>query len=230
MMKFTWPEEMIAMAPSTDVRQRVYDQIKQAILASELKPRERLTETGLAAQLAVSRTPIREAIQKLEREGLVERSSQTGTVVADIRPEDVADIYEMRAYLEALAVRSALPHYRAADYAGMKAILAQIEDAETATDWRLLLGLTAAFHDAMCIPCGRPRLLQTLTHLKEQSLRFRSIVLVYRINDAANSFREHTDLYATIRRGDPDEVERTVRNHLMLGPDRVKQALRPARV
>ena len=95
---------MDAFLPLRDV---VFNTLREAILKGDLKPGERLMELQLAAQLGVSRTPIREAIRKLELEGLVIMIPRKGAVVAEITEKSLRDVLEVRRALEALAVRFA---------------------------------------------------------------------------------------------------------------------------
>lgn len=89
---------------------QVYQQIRSAILEGELVSGESVTELGLAKDCGVSRTPVREALRQLELEGLVELIPNKGAVVLGISPEDIRDIYEMRAMLEGAAAARAAQH------------------------------------------------------------------------------------------------------------------------
>ena len=94
-------------AENVSLREAVYQTLRRAILTNRLKPGERLMELRLAAELGVSRTPVREAIQLLEREFLVGREPRRGMVVAQITLKQLRDVLELRSMLEELAVRLA---------------------------------------------------------------------------------------------------------------------------
>src|SRR2546423_13163446 len=87
------------------LQEKVYDHLKQAILAGEIEPGERLLETRLAQSLGVSRIPVREAIRKLEREGLIVVFPRRGVYASSLSPRDVDEVYAVRAVLEGLAAR-----------------------------------------------------------------------------------------------------------------------------
>ena len=100
----------VTMDEFLPLRDVVFNTLRQAILTGELKPGERLMEIHLANKLGVSRTPIREAIRKLELEGLVNIIPNKGAYVTGISDKDVHDIYMIRSMLEGLCVRWATEH------------------------------------------------------------------------------------------------------------------------
>ena len=106
-MKDDFQIEMNEYLPLRDV---VFNTLRQAILRGELQPGKRLMEIQLAQRLGVSRTPVREAIRKLELEGLVLMIPRRGAEVAEITRQDLEDVLEVRAALEELAVKDACEH------------------------------------------------------------------------------------------------------------------------
>ena len=106
-MKDDFQIEMNEYLPLRDV---VFNTLRQAILRGELQPGERLMEIQLAQRLGVSRTPVREAIRKLELEGLVLMIPRRGAEVAEITRQDLEDVLEVRAALEELAVKIGRAH------------------------------------------------------------------------------------------------------------------------
>jgi len=101
------PQDPLSPTRIVDLRQIVYEKIKEAIVEGLIKPGERLSEVELADKLAVSRTPVREAIRQLAQTGLVTLEPRRGAYVALPTIEDASDLYELRAHLEVLAVRLA---------------------------------------------------------------------------------------------------------------------------
>src|SRR4029077_10666689 len=89
--------------------EEAYDVLRAAILSGRLAPGARLVEADIARQMAISRSPVREAVRKLEREGMVEYKPRRGTVVVGLSRDDVADAYQLRAHLEAYGARLAAP-------------------------------------------------------------------------------------------------------------------------
>src|SRR5579862_5739945 len=106
---------------TTSLRERVYEALRQALICGELAPGARLRDAELAARLGVSRTPIREALQRLEDEGLVETSPRASTRVTPLDARAVREAFPVVATLHALATRHAVPRVTAADLAAMRA-------------------------------------------------------------------------------------------------------------
>ena len=135
----------VTMNEYLPLRDVVFNTLRQAILRGELKPGERLMEIQLANKLGVSRTPIREAIRKLELEGLVLMIPRKGAEVAEITEKNLRDVLEVRCALEELAVQ----------------LITQIAQADV------------AFHDIIYAATDNRRLIQLLNNLREQMYRYR---------------------------------------------------------
>ncbi|HBQ86706.1 MAG TPA: hypothetical protein DD811_09550, partial [Syntrophomonas sp.] len=110
-------------------RNEVYHYLRNAILEERLKPGQRIIERKVADKLSVSRTPVREAIRKLEQEGLVNYVPNRGAIVASLSATDVWEIYTIRSVLEGLAVRLAAQHLNSADMAEIEELMSQMEQA-----------------------------------------------------------------------------------------------------
>lgn len=151
------------------LRDVVFNTLRQAILRGELKPGERLMEVQLANKLGVSRTPIREAIRKLELEGLVLMIPRKGAEVADITEKSLMDVLEVRKALEELAVQLCCDKitgkeieelHRAAD--DFRRIL------KTSDDVTEIAEADVRFHDIIYLATGNQKLIQILNNLREQ--------------------------------------------------------------
>ncbi|MEL7097737.1 MAG: GntR family transcriptional regulator [Pseudomonadota bacterium] len=105
---------------------QAYDMIYNAILDGAYSPGDRLRETELAAQTGLSRTPVREAIRKLESDGIVEHAARVGAVVKTLSQQEIVELYEMRIVIEATAARMAAQHIAQAEIATLEAINADI--------------------------------------------------------------------------------------------------------
>ena len=156
------------------LRDVVFNTLRQAILRGELKPGERLMEVQLANKLGVSRTPIREAIRKLELEGLVLMIPRKGAEVADITEKSLMDVLEVRKALEELAVQLCCDKitgkeieelHRAAD--DFRRIL------KTSDDVTEIAEADVRFHDIIYLATGNQKLIQILNNLREQMYRYR---------------------------------------------------------
>ena len=155
------------------LRDVVFNTLRQAILKGELAPGERLMEIQLAEKLGVSRTPIREAIRKLELEGLVLMIPRKGAEVAKISEKSLKDVLEVRRSLEELAIELACQRISDTDMEDMDAAQAAFRDAIAKGDAMEIAETDEAYHDVIYNCTRNTRLVQILNNLREQMYRFR---------------------------------------------------------
>ena len=155
------------------LRDVVFNTLREAILKGELEPGERLMEIALAQKLGVSRTPIREAIRKLELEGLVVMAPRKGAEVAEITLKDLRDVLEVRKNLEELAVELACKKATEADIEEMKAAHEEFIKTISQKDLTVIAEADVKFHDVIYKITGNKRLIQILNNLREQMYRYR---------------------------------------------------------
>ena len=162
--------QMDSYLPLRDV---VFQTLRQAILSGKLQPGERLMEIHLANQLGVSRTPVREAIRKLELEGLVMTIPRRGAVVADITKSDLEDVLEVRSALEELAVTKACLTITAEQLEQLREAAELFVTCTRKNDLIASAQADAAFHEIISKATGNRRLIQILNNLREQIYRYR---------------------------------------------------------
>ena len=155
------------------LRDVVFITLREAILKGELEPGERLMEIALAQQLGVSRTPIREAIRKLELEGLVLMAPRKGAVVAEITPKDLKDVLEVRKHLEEMAVKLACEKATEEDLANLKQLHEEFIKTLEQKDLTVIAESDVKFHDIIYSTTDNKRLIQILNNLREQMFRYR---------------------------------------------------------
>ena len=155
------------------LRDVVFNTLRQAILRGELKPGERLLEIHLANKLGVSRTPIREAIRKLELENLVIMVPRKGAVVAEITEKSLRDVLEVRRALEALAVQLACEKILDSEIEELKVAAKEFEEALKTGDVTVYAEADVNFHDIIYRTTDNQRLIQLLYNLREQMYRYR---------------------------------------------------------
>lgn len=157
------------------LREVVFVTLRKQILRGELKPGERLMEISLANKLGVSRTPIREAIRKLEHEGLVVMIPRRGAHVAEITRQELNDVLEVRLSLEILAIEKAVDRMKEPEIRKLKRAEAEFAELVERDDVDLTeLGeADEHFHDIIYEGTGNRRLIQILNNLREQMYRFR---------------------------------------------------------
>ena len=163
----------VTMNEYLPLRDVVFNTLRQAILRGELKPGERLMEIQLANKLGVSRTPIREAIRKLELEGLVLMIPRKGAEVAEITEKNLRDVLEVRCALEELAVQLACDRMDEDGIKAMKEASALFCNTLDSDDITRIAQADVAFHDIIYAATDNRRLIQLLNNLREQMYRYR---------------------------------------------------------
>ncbi len=154
------------------LREMVFESLREAIIQGRLKPGERLMEIQLAEEMGVSRTPVREAIRKLELEGFVVMVPRKGAYVAGISLKDIVDIFEVRAALEGMAAGLAAERITEEEMDELERSLLMI-NATGEDDLAAIVKADAAFHELIYKASRNQRLVQIITHLQEQIQRFR---------------------------------------------------------
>ncbi len=155
------------------LREVVFNTLRDDILRGELEPGERLMEIHLAEKLGVSRTPVREAIRKLELEGLVKMIPRRGAVVASITISDLEDVLEVRKVLEQLTVKLACEKITDEEIALLKKYHEEFAKAINTNDLTSLAEKDVSFHDVIYNASHNNRLIQILNNLREQMYRYR---------------------------------------------------------
>ena len=162
--------EMDEYLPLRDV---VFNTLRRAILKGELKPGERLMEIALAERLGVSRTPIREAMRKLELEGLVVMIPRRGAQVANITEKDLNDVLEVRIALEKMAIEKACKLITEEELEELEKAAKEVEKGIAEENVVKLAEADVVFHDVIYKASGNARLNQVLNNLREQIYRYR---------------------------------------------------------
>ncbi|MDO4307680.1 MAG: GntR family transcriptional regulator [Eubacteriales bacterium] len=195
------------------LRDVVFNTLRQAILKGELKPGERLMEIALADRLGVSRTPIREALRKLELEGLVVMIPRRGAQVADITEKDLNDVLEVRIALENLAIEKACK--RMTDEQIEQLLAAAKEFEKTTTEGNLvhLAEADVAFHDVIYRAADNVTLNQVQNNLREQIYRYR--VEYLKDEEMRNQLvKEHEMLYEAMKERDVKKAQEISFRHI----------------
>ncbi len=195
------------------LREVVFLRLRQAILQGELQPGERLMEIQLANQLGVSRTPIREAIRKLELEGLVSMKPRRGAEVASITIKDMQDVLEVRGTLEELAVELCCAKEDDSWIEELKNANKVFEAAVKSGELLIIADADVNFHDIIYKATGNRRLIQIVNNLREQIYRYR---LEYIKNEEARKelIEEHEKIIGYISRKDKDGAKEAMRKHI----------------
>ncbi len=195
------------------LRDVVFNTLRQAILKGELAPGERLMEIQLADRLGVSRTPIREAIRKLELEGLVLMIPRKGAEVAKISEKSLRDVLEVRRSLEELAIELACHRMGEEEITELEDAQEAFKTAIASGDAMKIAETDEAYHDVIYKGTGNDRLVQILNNLREQMYRYR---LEY-IKDADKRqilLAEHDLILKAVRERRIEDAKKTMREHI----------------
>jgi len=203
----------------------VFETLREAIINGTLKPGERMMEIQLAEQLGVSRTPVREAIRKLELEGFVVMIPRKGAYVAGISLKDIADVFEVRAAMEALAAGLAAERITAEELEEMERLLVRIGEHIEANRLEEVVEMDTLFHEALYKASRNLKLEQILQNLREQIQRFRSTSLAFpgRMKEA---LEEHKKIVEAISDRNTALAQQLAQEHIENAENSMLEALR----
>jgi DNA-binding GntR family transcriptional regulator len=208
-----------------ELANRAYSGIRQAIVSLGLQPGQQLQEEPLAEWLGTSRTPVREALRRLQSEGLVAGAPGRGLVVAQLSLEDVENAYRVIEALEGLSSRMAAERLDDRGAATLRDLLAALREAAVAGDLERWARQDTAFHDHVRAAAANPKLAQLAGLVFPTVERVRNLYLREGAEPdrLARITREHGDLGAAILSGDADRAEALARRLLAeAGRDNVR--------
>ncbi len=200
----------------------VYANLRAAIHSGRFEPGERVREADIAAWLGVSRTPVRDALKRLELDGLLASAPRRGLIVAALDQQQVSEIYDVRDVLEGLAGRLAARHATSAEIAAMRDLLER-QARTRSDDTAALAHLNELFHEVVT-RAARNRYLSSVLDGFESSLALLSGTTYMARGRAASALKEHTELVDAIERQDAERAERVAREH-MRAAERIRQMM-----
>jgi DNA-binding GntR family transcriptional regulator len=207
------------------LREIVFESMRDAIISGILKPGERLMEIQLAEEMGVSRTPVREAIRKLELEAFVVMVPRKGAYVAGVSHKDVADVFEIRTALEGLAAGLAAERITSDEIEQMERVLLVTDDDEE-MDLERIVQRDTDFHDLLYKASRNNRLLQILANLREQIQRFRatSLAVPGRYLDA---IKEHRAIVEALAEHNSELAKELMEAHIVTAENVMFQTFNP---
>lgn len=206
------------------IADQIFEQLEREILSGRFRRGEIVTESALAEELGVSRTPVREAVRRLEQENLLKDSSK-GLIVVGISKEDLDDIYEIRALLEGAAARRAARNVTQAQLDAMEEILDMqryclAKKTPSGDPAERMKELDSEFHRVLYESTGSDGYVAVLFPLHQKITRFR-LASVSRKSRAKNSLAEHEAIYEALAAHDEKKAEHCVLRHLENARDRI---------
>ena len=205
-------KEFVPIGARKTMQETIADSLRTAIVQGMLKPGERLDQTELANLFGISRVPVREALRTLEAEGLVTVYPYRWAEVSVLSPDEIKEIYQIRANLEAMALRLAIPKLNEELFQELQAILAEMVEAlDEPVSWA---SLNRRFHQTLYLASGRARLCNIIEML-------RNTVQPYVVTDvslpgrAQAALGEHRELLRHCQERDLEGAESLLRQHLI---------------
>jgi DNA-binding GntR family transcriptional regulator len=209
-----------ALQARKSLGEHVFDSLKQAIIRGNMSPGEWLVESHIADTLGISRTPVREAIHKLEREGLIERQPRGGFTVLGLTRDDIEETFGIRAILEGYAARLAAIKHQEKELALLERKIEEFEKCMQKKQLDNLTRINTEFHELLYALSKSPKLVHMINGLTDQIYRFRQIILK-ETKMAKISNDDHKQMLGFIRKRDADGVEALVRAHIIRGQEMV---------
>ncbi len=207
------------------LREQVYTNIKSKIIGGDFEPGKRLIEEKLAEDMKTSRTPVREAIQKLEKEGLIYRLPRGGFAVKGVSEEEVEEVFSLRGVLEGYAGFLATARMEQDELKALEEVIAREEECLKEMNVDEFIRLDSEFHDTLYKAAKNNRLYALLNDLRDYMYRYRVIILRYQRKPQL-AVQDHKEMVSSIKSKNARQVEKLVRKHMVRGKDIIKKKIR----
>jgi len=192
----------------------VFDYLRESILKGEIKPGERLMEVAIAEKLGVSRTPVREAIRRLEKENFVRMIPRRGAFVADLTTKDIKDVLELRKELEGFASYLAAMRMDDSDKRYLKTIMEGFIESLEQKDRYGMLEKDNEFHELIFKASGNNKLIDIVLDLHDQFQRFR-LIYFNEFDNYLELMTSHKKIYDAIVAQDAVEARKYAEEHIL---------------
>ncbi len=190
-----------------------HDTLRRAIIQGRLPAGSRLNEIALAQAFSISRTPIREALLRLESERLVERNGRGGLVVGEVTPQEILELYVVRQAINGLAARLAAENATTLDLAELRWNHAELKSANDGRDYERMAAANLRFHERIGQATRNAVLLSLMSEIHDRVRRFPGTTFSYP-GRAAEAVTDHEALLKAIEARDPDQAEHLARTHM----------------
>ena len=209
---------------SKPIRDIAYEQLKHAIITGQLPAGSRIVETAYAEQLHISRTPLREALRKLERDGLVEYVLHRGVVVRAFTIQDIDEIFTIRNAMMMLILPSVIENVTPEALQKLRAILTEMDGAQERADAAALATLNRAFHGTIEHLSDKIRILRVIESQEEYIIRF-SAMTIASIVRRSNAHQEHHQMVELLEKRDLPGMMALMQHHLEESKETCLQAI-----
>ncbi|MEN8905776.1 MAG: GntR family transcriptional regulator [Clostridiales bacterium] len=206
------------------LREVIFNSLREAIIIGELKPGERLMEVQLAEKMGVSRTPVREAIRKLELEGFVDMVPRKGAQVANLSIKDIMDVLEIRASLDSLAAKLAADKITHDELKELKNVYDQFVNYVEKENINGSVKKDVEFHEIIYKASRNEKLIQILNNLREQVQRFR-IIYIKDTSSHKDLIEEHFEIYDALCKKDSFKAVKIAKEHIIKQQEGIIKAI-----
>jgi DNA-binding GntR family transcriptional regulator len=200
------------------IGEMAYVSLKEAIVKGDLHPGQRLVESALSAQMGISRIPVREAIKKLEQDGLIEKLEKGGFIVRNPSTKEIEETFGIRACLESYAAALATGHMDAPTIDRLESVLRLYREALERRDIANMTQLNNQLDEIIFNASGSRKLYALIANFRDFIFRYRKVLLTC-MDYAAISLSEHEEIVRAMKERDGERVEKLVRKHLLRGRD-----------
>lgn len=191
----------------------IFDALRESILTGDLKPGTQLIEKNLAAEFGVSKTPVREALHHLSHIGLVDLETAKGATVHTLTYEEIKDIWEMRQYLEPMALELSIPHLTDDEIQQLRDCLEDARNALAQNNMKLLSQINTDFHELLYSKASNHLLIRWLDSLSDRR-RLVSMNIWDIENNSDKEWQEHRAILDAIEAGDIPTASQALKNHI----------------
>lgn len=212
-------------SPKVSLAERAYEILRHRLIMLDIAPGDPINEAALSAELEVGRTPIREALKRLESDHLVVSYSRRGTFASNVDLKDLSTISEMREVLEPIAARKAARNLTPERRQEFEATIADLRELSADDEPRALMERDLEVHRLIYSSVDNPHLMETLVRLDDLATRIWCLVIP-RIPDLIGHIREHIDLLEAILEGKESAVEAHAAEHVREFDKTLRSALR----
>ncbi len=211
------PALTIRRKRTSSVVDQIWSGLRRMILRGTLTPGTRLVELDIAAQSSASQASVREALHRLERDGLVVRRGRRGTFVTEVEPQKMLEIFQIRSTVESLAMRRAAGKMTPERVAELTGLVERMREAGRRGDIIAVVEMDMTFHQRICTWAEHPTLLRVWELLYTQMERFLVMYDVAHFADLTRVAVNHEPVLEAIRAGDPEEAARVMHDHVLIG-------------
>lgn len=206
------------VAPKTTLANRVFDEIKRDIVTGKLRPNQRLVESGIANKLGVSRTPVREALKRLEMSGYVRITASNGLAVTEHTAEEMQNLFDIREALETKAIKLACERATKEQIDKAVSCYNQMVEAVMNRKYDEYIELHSQFHEALYSPCGNEQLLSFIQTFRYQFFSQRLTRLYTRVFnntlDTRSQIKKHRKILEALCDRNANRAEKALIRHL----------------